>query len=209
MEVQIMGFGVLIDIAGSMIIGGIILIMIGDINTSIAEHNFDRNEDLRSSFNLTHTAGILENELRNIGYSADYLSDPKTTDLILLADTSRIKFLYDYDMNKVLDTIYYYLGPKEELSSTPNPDDCYIYKKINNRTPVRIASGVTKFRFEYFNANGSVLNTPVALKNDIVAFQVSLNIASAEKRQERYTRDPYPQEYWRSTTVTARNLDKR
>jgi hypothetical protein len=182
--------------------------MLGNVNYSIFQNTYDTGLKVSDQGRITNIAMIMENDIRKVGYCSDYTKPVDPKNCILLADTSKIKFVYDSDMNGTLDTFYYYLGPKTELPNTPNPDDCYLYKKINSQTPVKISDGVTKLNFNYYDASDTKLAAPVSDRTLIKSIELSVVIepGSPVKRPEVWGGDPYPAISIRETRVTARNL---
>src|SRR5690606_41632458 len=61
---------------------------------------------------------------------------PYTT--LFRSDSNKIKFLTDVDSDSFVDTIYYYSGSPNELLSTPNPRDRYLYRVVNNEPPAKV-----------------------------------------------------------------------
>jgi hypothetical protein len=205
-----MGYNVILDIVGSIIIGGIILVMMGNVNYNIFENTYNSNIKVADQGRISNVAMIMESDIKKIGYSADYTTVVDVKNCILLADTSAIRFLYDFDLNKTLDTFYYYLGPVSELSFTSNPDDRYLYKKINSQTPVKISDGVSKLYFTYYNAT-DVSMYPVTDRTLIRSISMSITIEPAEpvKHPEQWGGDPYPAINVRETRITSRNISGR
>jgi hypothetical protein len=206
-----MGYSTILDILGSIIIGGIILSMLGKINTNIFENTYDTKIKISDQSRITNVAMIMESDIRKLGYCSDYTQTIDVKNCILLADTNKIKFLYDYDFNGSMDTFYYYLGPKTDLSNTPNPDDCYLYKKVNSLTPVKISDGVTKLDLSYFNASDVELATPVSDRTLIKSLELGIVMepGSPVKNPSQWGGDPYPPVTVRETRITARNLLSR
>jgi len=206
-----MGYSTILDILGSIIIGGIILMMLGNVNYSIFENTYDTGLKVSDQGRITNVAMIMENDIRKLGYCSDYTQSVDVKNCILLADTSKIKFLYDYDFNGTMDTFYYYMGPKSELLNTTNPDDCYLYKRINSQTPVKISDGVTKLEFNYYDATDTKLAAPVSDRTLIRSIELGIVIEPGEpvKNPELWGGDPYPAINVRETRITARNLLSR
>jgi type II secretory pathway component PulJ len=205
-----MGFNTILDILGSMIIGGIILTMMGNINERIFENTYSTTLKVSDQSRLPNVAMIMENDIKKLGYCADYTQVVDVKKCILTADTSQIKFLYDLDLNGTMDTIYYYLGQTSELSSTPNPDDRYLYRKINSQAPVKISDGVTKLYFKYYNAS-DVQMSPVTDKTLIKSLEMAITMEPGEPvlHPEQWGGDPYPPISVRQTRITSRNLLSR
>ena len=127
-----MGTSVILDIMGSMIIGGILLLTLFRMNDNATRNTYNFSGELIVQQNLVTTVEVLEYDFRKIGYCEDPFALPHPEkDAILFADTSRIKFLtdlmtspYGYDPHGdgILDTVEYYLGPALNYRNS-NPND--------------------------------------------------------------------------------------
>src|SRR5512142_784678 len=179
-----MGAQVMIDLIGSIIVFGWLLLMSLRVNTQNQENMQTFNGDLLVQENLVAVTQLLEYDFRKIGFCKEpnNLVDP--TKAILLADTSRIKFLTDVDFGSgpdgVLDSIYYFLGDTSQLSQTPNPRDRFLYRQVNGE-PVRGANlGITSFTMKYFDRMGVPIATPVtgAELQKIQTIQITLSVES-------------------------------
>jgi hypothetical protein len=153
-----MGVAALIDIIGSVIIGGFLLLTLFRMNENSTRNTFNFSGELIVQENLVATVEVLEYDFRKIGYCENPNALPfPERDAILYADTSEIRFLTDlmvppYDDlqgNGTVDTIRYYLGPTSELTGTPNPYDRMLYRVVNGN-PTSVNLGITYFRIRYF-----------------------------------------------------------
>ena len=140
-----MGFSTILDILGSTIIGGILLMNLFQINGTAVENNYTGNGELTAQQNLATIVQVLEHDFRKIGYCADWQQIPIPTLAILSADSTSIKYLTDVDSDGNVDTMHYYLGPVSELLSTANPRDRFLYKVVNSEVPGGVNLGVTQF----------------------------------------------------------------
>ena len=113
-----MGFSVILDLLGSTIVGSILMLTLFRVNGSAVENTYVGNGELTAQENTTTIVHILESDLRKIGYCADWQKIPNPSAAILYADSSSIKYLTDVDNDGNVDSVYYYLGPTSELSST-------------------------------------------------------------------------------------------
>ncbi len=129
-----MGTSVILDIMGSMIIGGILLLTLFRMNDNATRNTYNFSGELGVQQNLVTTVEVLEYDFRKIGYCEDPFKLPHPEeDAILYADTSKIRFLTDLMTSAYgstdphgdgnLDTLEYFLGPTSELTGTPNPND--------------------------------------------------------------------------------------
>src|SRR4030067_1437519 len=121
-----MGFSTIIDILGSMLIGGTLLVILWRLNDATTANTYNYSGELSLQQNLATVATIIEHDFRKIGYCANWNIMPDSG-RIFLADTSKIKFLTDVQNDGVIDSMYYYLGPTSELNMTENPRDRVLY----------------------------------------------------------------------------------
>ncbi|MEW6652052.1 MAG: hypothetical protein AB1394_01145 [Bacteroidota bacterium] len=166
-----MGAQVLLDIVGSVIIGGLLLLTLQRFSNENVANNYKYAGEMVVQKNLVEIVRLIEYDFRKIGYSANYAAVPERAKSILRADTSSIWFLTDLPTdtsssygNGILDTVKYSLGATSELTSTPNPRDRYLYRQVNNSSRTTANLGVTRFRLTYFDANDNVLtNLPATM----------------------------------------------
>ncbi len=87
-----MGAAALMDIVGSMIIGGILLLTLFKMNDNATQNTYNFSGELTLQENLVATSEVLEYDFRKIGYCENPSALPHPeTDAILYADTSRYK----------------------------------------------------------------------------------------------------------------------
>lgn len=222
-----MGFAVLLDIAGSVIVGGILLLTLFRMNDNATQNTYNFSGELTLQENLVATVEVLEYDFRKIGYCENPMNLPfPEKDAILYADTSEVIFLTDlmippYDDPQgdgIVDTVRYYLGPASELTSTPNPNDRPLYRVVNN-IPTSVNLGVTKFRIRYFrdssNATGSVTLAEIK-ENDlpkvwnagtptgITAMQIDIKVENTSAYDPN--NNPYRHAFWSQVRLSSRNL---
>jgi len=159
-----MGAQVLLDIVGSVIIGGLLLLTLQRFSNENVANNYKYAGEMVVQKNLVEVVKLVEYDFRKIGYCANYALVPERAKSILKADTSTIWFLTDLPTdttssygNGIIDTVKYSLGPVSELTSTPNPNDRYLYRQVNNSARTSANLGVTRFRLTYYDANDNVL----------------------------------------------------
>ena len=140
---------VLLDILGATLIGGLVLLLIVNLNAYSTETKFASDADLRLQQDAKTLAEIINNDLRKIGYKYNSTA-------ITEMDTQRISFYGDIDNNGSMDQVTYFLGTKEEASATPNPNDRVLYRVVNNDTIGGPTLGLTDLRFSYLNTQEQV-----------------------------------------------------
>jgi hypothetical protein len=198
------GFTTIIDILGSIIIGGILMTIAWRLSDAATEKTYNNSGELALQQNLATVAQIIEWDFRKIGYCADWNKLPDPTKAILYADTSAIKFLTDVDADGNLDSIYYYLGPTSELSMTENPRDKILYRVENDETPAPSNLGITRFYMVYFDALGDSIHLPVANYGLIASIEINVVVENVAAYDEKYS-----SAYWRQIRMVARNLKNR
>jgi hypothetical protein len=210
-----MGTSSIVDIIGSVVVAGVLLLIALRLNAQANETSVVYNGSVTLQQNMTTLVTWIEHDFRRIGYCKDYTKVPFPTQSIRYADTSDIRFWTDVNSNGNLDSIRWYIGPTSEMSSTPNPRDRKIYRQVNNGTPVGWVLGVTQFKLKYFDYEGKVLSTPVAQPSGIYSMEISIACESPYTIKEQYrsmsAADSLTdfQVFWRQLRLASRNLKNR
>ncbi len=199
-----MGFSVLLDIIGSTIIGGILMMNLFQINNSAVENSYTGTGELIAQTNLATIVQILEFDVRKIGYCADWEKIPIPTEAIISADSTGIDYLTDVDSDGIVDTMHYYLGPTSELLSTPNPRDRILYRVVNSEVPVGVNLGVTQFNLTFFDVLGNPISFPIAVPGEIYTMQIDITVEDVSAYDEKYSTA-----FWRQIRLAAKNLRNR
>ena len=223
-----MGYAALLDILGSVVIGGFLLLTLIRMNDNAAMNTYNFGGELSLQENLVVTTELLEYDFRKIGYCENYTALPKPEEAALrFADTSKIIFLTDeltvagYTMGDgVVDTIEYFLGPTSELSGTPNPNDRILYRIVNHDTN-KVNLGITYFRIRYYrdslNASGSITLAEIlpyklpkiyitGTPTGITAMQIDIKVENTMAYDIQ--NNPYKYAYWRQIRLSSRNLKR-
>jgi hypothetical protein len=199
-----MGFASLIDILGSMVIGGILMMIAWRLSDASTERTYNYSGELSLQQNLKTVVEIIEYDFRKVGYSDVPGSLPDT---IVYADANRIDFYTDLQpLNGAAnnDLLKYYLGPISECSATPNPRDRILYRVENNQTPKPSNLGVTQFRLVYMDALGDTLPTPVADPSRIKTIEINIAVENVAAYDTLYS-----QAIWRQIRMASRNISAR
>lgn len=207
----------MIDLIGSVVVFGWLLLMSLRVNTQNQENMQTLNGDLLVQENLVAVTQLLEYDFRKIGFCKEpnNLADP--TKAIVLADTSQLKFLTDVDLdgsgpNGVVDSIYYFLGPTSELDQTPNPRDRYLYRQVNAEPAKGANLGVTSFTMKYFDRAGVPIATPVASTElqKIQTIQITLSVENVYAASiVETTNKQYSSAFWQQVRLSSRNYRNR
>jgi len=224
-----MGTSVILDVLGSMIIGGILLLTLFRMNDNASRNTYNFSGELAVQQNLVTTVEVLEYDFRKIGYCEDPAKLPHPEeDAILYADTSKIKFLTDVMVEPyndpqgdgTLDTMEYHLGPTSELPQTPNPNDRMLYRTVNG-VGRAVNLGITIFKIRYYRdsltASGSTTLAEI-LPNElpkiwtpgsptgISALQIDIQVENTASYDAAH--NPFRQAFWRQIRLSSRNLKR-
>ena len=205
-----MGFSTIIDIVGSIIIGGTLMLILWRLNDAATENTYNYSGELSLQQNLATVAMVIEYDFRKIGYCADWNKIPDPTKSIVLADSNKIKFLTDVatpsdpEGDGIVDTMYYYLGPASELTATENPRDRMLYRVVNSETPIGSNMGVTQFKMVYFNALGDTIGFPITVPGEIASMEINVTVENTAAYDQKYS-----SAFWRQIRLVARNLRNR
>ena len=199
-----MGFATIFDIMGSIIIGGILMLITWRLSDAATEKTYNNSGELSLQQNLTTIAQILETDFRKVGFCADYNKFPDPSKAIVYGDESRITFLADLDFDTNMDSIRYYLGPTSELTVTPNPRDRLLYRVVNNEAAITSNLGVTQFRLVFFDALGDTLTPPITTPGIISSLEINLAVENVAAYDTAYTGA-----FWRQIRLVARNIRNR
>jgi len=199
-----MGFSTLIDILGSTIVGGMLLMILWRLDDAATQNSFNYGGEVIVQKNLVEVVQLLEYDFRKIGYCKDWTQIPDPSQSIISADSTSIKFLTDTNNNGTVDTLRYYLGPASDLTMTPNPRDRMLYRVENHNTPAGANLGVTEFKLTYYNALGTLMSFPISNPGQIATMQIDLKIESTAAYNNEY-----PSVFWRQIRMSSRNLKNR
>ena len=217
-----MGFSSLLDILGSTIVGGLLLLILIRLTLASVQNNYDYNGERIVQRDLTAVVQLLEYDFRKIGYCAKYANLASYQDsLIQRATDTTISFYTDLPTtaapygDSILDKVYYYTGPTSGLSATPNPKDRVLYRVVNNGTPSAVNLGVSLFKLTYYDQYGNVIhpsgippyNPPIASIQIDVA--VSNSYAYYDPNNPNNTYSTAKTAFWRQIRMPMANFTKR
>lgn len=199
-----MGFSTLLDILGSMIIGGILMSIVFRLTDAATEKTYNNSGELSLQQNLATIAQIIEYDFRKIGYCADWNKLPDPSKAITYADATTLSFLTDVDSDGDVDSIKYFLGPTSELYMTENPRDRMLYRVVNDETPMGSNLGVTDFHMIYYDALGDTIYLPISNFGEISSIEINVTVENIAAYDSLYS-----SAFWRQIRLVARNLRNR
>ena len=204
--------GTILDLIGSMIFGGALIMIAIDANGAATETQEQYAGDMSVQEALTDVVTGVESEFRNMGFG---VSDTSAT--IRSATISSITFLSSLDGTGAhVDTVRYWVGTPDELAGTQNELDRPLYRSQNG-SPKAIVGVVTTFSLKYIDFNKEIMSTPVPA-SDLRNIQ---NIEITIEVQNPYAqyRDPstvqsgernalYSSSLWQQTRLASQNFKR-
>ena len=174
---------VIYDIIGSIIIGGIILLMLLSFNSSVMEGSAVQTFNSIVQSNMTSLTDLIEYDFRKMGYRVGSIHDSA----IVYADSVRILMKGDMDNNHSVERVAYYLDPIKK-SGHVNPRSRVLYRQVNGAAAQTINLGITRFRMAYYDANDKLINeNPVKSPSQIRAIRLAINMESTSPYDTVYT----------------------
>ncbi len=141
--------GQYIDLLGSFIIGGYVILMILTTNFRMQD---SANQYYQNTFVQAATIGAAE----TVEYDFYKMGYRKSTDRITVADSATIKFRGDINNDNVIDSVSYYISDQNVLSYSSNPNDRQLLRKYNNDISIVVAY-LTAFKLAYYDSMGILL----------------------------------------------------
>jgi len=214
-----MGSQVALDLIGSIVVFGWLLLMALTANTANNENVQAAHSDILVQENLVTITRVMEYDFRKIGFCLEPHRIPDPTRAVLTADSTHFRFLSDVDLDGTgpdgsVDTVAYAIGPETELAFTPNPRDRILYRVVNNEPPKRVNLGVTDFRLTYYDRTNTVIPSPVtgADLQRIVSIQITLSVENVMGTQVVETapiNTQYTSAFWQQRRLSSRNYRNR
>jgi len=202
-----MGTSSIIDIIGSFMVAGVLLLMGLSLNASSNEVRavYSGNYILQS--NLTNVVEMLQTDFRKMGYCRTWY---KISNPIHIAAANRIRFLGDLNNTGHIDSVTYSAGSTSELNGTPNPNDFYLYRRVDNGDSVRWNFGLTQFSFTYRDANDSLLSFPISDPRLVYYMTLAIAVSSQTPYKEQFLNDTSRYTViWKQMRLVSKNLTNR
>ena len=192
---------ILIDIIGSSFIAGTLLLLILKLNLYSQNASYSSDTELKMQQNAKTLAGILDYDLRKVGYNYDGTA-------IIVADSNRIKFYADMNApgavgNGTMDVVEYFLSSPSKAASTTNPRDIVLTRVLNGTdTSSGPSLGLVRLLFSYYNQG----ITTTANLDSIKYIKAEFWVESADPLEVNFgTLREYPFTYW-EMTINPRNI---
>jgi hypothetical protein len=175
-----MGFQVIFDILGSLILGGLFLLNVLRFQGEDVQTKQEARDDIVAQQNLVAIVNLFEEDFRRIGYCAD--RDNMLAPVVTMAGPDYITLKTDLitsanpEGDGAADSVGYWWG--EYVGDSPNPRDRMLYRRENNGPWRGSSLGVTYLDFKYLKYNGDTLTRPVtgSRLKEISGIQVTLRV---------------------------------
>jgi hypothetical protein len=171
-----------IDVVGSIVIGGIVILIFANLNLSIST---GASENLFSGTvqrGLTSAADLIEYDFYKIGYRC-------SGNTIEIADSNEIKFYSDIDNDGVSDEINYFLGDAESFTETSNPNDFLLTREKNEEIPAA-SIPVVDFKLTYYDSLGQKIDYTLlssqSERDKIRTLRIRMKCESADMIDDHY-----------------------
>jgi hypothetical protein len=170
--------GSLLDVQGSFVIGGILMLSLLGLNLIISTSHRDLSLGYMSQSSADEMIAVIQNDFRKIGHRV------MGQDPIQRFDSTRIVFLADLDNDGDIEKIEYSLSDTTAVTQTTNPHDRYLYRIIDGSPHEGVALGVAEFTLRGFDAMGGSTTTPEALRT----IEIDLAVEATESVSHVYNR---------------------
>jgi len=202
-----MGSTSLLDIIGSIITFGLLLLTALRLNASASEHSMNYQANYILQRNMVVLTTMLEQDLRHVGAG----TNATVTGLIpvITADSEDFCFLGDLTNNGIIERVEYLVGPTSELLDTPNPIDRYL-TRIENATTTKMNLGVTKLKFSYYSIFDPTQKLPFPITGgnlgNIGPIEVQIELQSPYIMKQEYANDTSQYKMlWKQMRMISRN----
>lgn len=183
--------GVMIDIIGSTIIRGAIVLIILNLNVSLNNSLTQKTVRAALKQKTVVPAQILTDDIRLAGYNQ---AAPK---VFAIAKADEIQFLADLESDSTTDVVHYYLG----AAGPEIPPHRVLYRQLNGGASFELARDVISLTFTYYNSLGATI-APGTNKVGIKSISMKLKIESNIQVTEGIGTDNtarYETAYWERT----------
>lgn len=203
-----------LDLIGSAIISGLLIITMVRMNASGLTNQSYFSEDLLVQENLRELVRIIESDFRKIGYRIIPDSDGNINmdSIFVYGDANHLIYKSDMKRNGNPILVEYQLGGY--ITSTPNDSDKYLWRKLGSDPRQNIAAGLIKFQLRYLSLQFKQISVPIssANKDSIASIEITIELQSpyVVKREGQTWLQSYKETttLWRQTRLIARNLNR-
>jgi hypothetical protein len=174
-----------IQLAGTFLIGGMVLLTIFSMNVEILETSSLNALGQMAQENLGVIVSIIEYDFKKIGNQV-----PRSQTALVAVTDSTLSFLADIDQDTNIDTISYRVGPASETATTDNPSDRFLYRSVNG-VENDVGLGITQWQLSYFDEDmGST-----TVLNSIRVIELSFTVETVYGYDQQYGRASWSSQF--------------
>jgi hypothetical protein len=189
------------NIVISYVVAGLMMLSILAFNMLLSSSTQETTLSTINQQNLENLADLLSYDINRIGYNNDSAVD--MDDPILVAEDDEIEFqTADGD-------ITWYVNTDDEVTTTSNPDDFYLYRDDNAGGLSKFP--VTYFELTYFDKDGNEIANISSVQQKGISIEVKLILESGEPVHSRNTSSGSNNTYHRTVwnrTFHPTNINK-
>lgn len=182
----------------SIILFGFFLLIMMSLNENVLTSTYQSTFDKNNQQDIVDLVDLLNFDFLKIGHRK---TNPKFK--VGSLDSNNITWYSDFDNNNSMDSVSYFLQIKGD-SKKANPNVRYLYRKINNGTPLKIGVGIVRFKLTYYDSSGTQISynqlNNISKVNKIRAIKVQIRSESLFKYNKDFSRS-----LWEKT-FTPRSL---
>ena len=204
-----MGTTVFIDIMGSMLIGGLLLLVALRMNDQATKNTFQSQEQLTVQQNMVSLVQTIESDFRKMGFNSNPNVPFNQGTYIQFCDTSDIKFQADLGDTGTYNVVEWKLGPV--LNKFYDGKDTVRIKELDRIVDGKTFTsnlGVTRFFMNCYASvdsqrQGKIIALPVNSGNTIQLVQLIVNLVPTAAYDTAYSTNL---SQWKQTRLTSMNL---
>jgi hypothetical protein len=212
-----MGNSVILDIIGSFIVFGLLLLTALRMDTNAIEDNFSYNTAVNLQLQLVSLATQIEGDFRMIGYDVSETQIQPATAAVRYGTVNDFRFASDLNNDGTVDSAEYILGPSQGLRNHNIRTLVRKYWDGKNSAKNRVDSikaYITQLEFSYYAADRNTsLGSYVDYNSGVGMICLSMTLQSPDK----YTGSRIYEEsdtalysvYWKQFQIVSKNMTWR
>lgn len=199
-----MGSSTMLDIVGSMLIGGLLLLTAARMDERATSNTFQAEATLTVQQNLTSLVEEIEYYFSKIGYLNSLDSAANRQYFILAGTPDSVAFEADLNRTGSFDTVSYYLG--SHVAGCPNPSVKYLYRKIDDQQPIEANLGIAVFHLTYYDQFMNPLDSIFTAPDNVRVITLTVKIEPTVMYDAAFDT---VWSVWKETRLISRNLRAR
>jgi len=166
---------IMIDYIASMLIFGILILTIARVQSNINTTLYLNTQSINTQGNATSLARQIEWDFLKLGHRVPGRK-------IFYADADRIIFMSDLENRHIIDSVGYAIGTTSDLTSTFNPRDFPLYRRIGSSV-IRQNFGLVEFKLQFIDSIYNPIPMPITTASacaEIKGIYISFRVEASE-----------------------------